>query len=94
MSALRYATISGIKKMREIIRFEIFVDWCAILYFLSIYITDIIQRTLFMSQKLRLNHISSLLFHSIAQTLNGFISKRRSGKIAPIPEHLKNLSFL
>ena len=44
--------------------------------------------------KLRLNHISSHLLHSIAQNLNGFISKRRFGKIAPIPEHLKNLSFL
>ena len=39
--------------------------------------------------KLRLNHISSHLFHSIVQTLNGFISKRRIGKFAPIPEHLK-----
>ena len=39
--------------------------------------------------KLRLNHISSHLFCSIAKTLNSFISKRRSGKIAPVPEHLK-----
>ena len=46
---LRYATISSIKKIREIIHFEIFMDWCAILLILSIYITDINQRTLFMS---------------------------------------------
>ena len=39
--------------------------------------------------KLHLGHISFHLFHSIAQTLNGFISKRRFSKIAPIPEHLK-----
>ena len=49
-NTLRYATISSIKKMREIIHFEIFMDWCAILFILSIYITDIIQRTLFISQ--------------------------------------------
>ena len=69
------------------------MDWCAILYILSIYITDIIQRTLFTYvtyvSKLRLNHPSSHLFHSITQTLNGFISKRRFGKIGSIPEHLK-----
>ena len=47
---LRYATISSIKKMRDIIHFEKIMDWCAILYVLSICITDIIQRTLFMSQ--------------------------------------------
>ena len=46
----KYATISSIKKMREIIHFEIFMDWCTILFISSIYITDIIQRTLFMSQ--------------------------------------------
>ena len=45
-----YATISSIKKLRKIIHFEIFIDWCAILYTLIIYITDIIQRTMFMSQ--------------------------------------------
>ena len=44
--------------------------------------------------KLHLNHISSHLFLSVAQTLNGFISKRRFSKIVPIPEHLKTLSFL
>ena len=85
--------------MREIIHFEIFMDWCAILFILSIYITDIIQRTLFLSQNCRLNHITFHLFYSIVQTLNGFISKRRFGKIAPIPEHLKiyrsfNISML
>ena len=47
---LRYATISSIKKMREIIYFEIFMDWCAILFILSTYITDIIQHTVFISQ--------------------------------------------
>ena len=47
---LRYATIFSIRKMREIIHFEIFMDWCGILFILSIYITDIIQPTLFMSQ--------------------------------------------
>ena len=35
------------------------------------------------------NHISSHLFYSISQTLNGFNSKHRFCKIAPIPEHLK-----
>ena len=31
-----------------------------------------------------------ICFHSIAQILKGFISKRRFCKIASIPEHLKN----
>ena len=76
--------------MREIIHFQIFMDWCAILYIFSIYITAIIQRTLFMSQIAFESHqYGTHLFHSIAQTLNDFISKRRFGKIAPIPEHLK-----
>ena len=35
-SLLRYSTISSIKKIREIIHFEIFTDWCAILFVLSI----------------------------------------------------------
>ena len=39
--------VSG--KLREIIHFEIFTDWYAILNIISIYITDVIQRTLFMS---------------------------------------------
>ena len=42
---------------------------------------------------MRLNHITFHLFYSIVQTLNGFISKRRFGKIAPIPEHLKIYRF-
>ena len=64
------------------------MDWCAILLILSI-LTDIIQRTLFMSQNCVCITSVPISFHSIAQTLNGFISKRRFGKIAPIPEHLK-----
>ena len=44
--------------------------------------------------KLHWNHISSHLFHYIAQTLNGFISKRRFGEIAPIPEQKKSIISL
>ena len=76
--------------MREIMHFEIFMDWCAILFILSLYLTDIID----IVSKLRLNHISFYLFDSIAQTLNGFISKHKFGKITPTPKDFKNLSFL
>ena len=79
-----YATISNIKKMREIILLSFgnknSYDWE---WYHSKHIVYV--------SKLRLNHISSHLFHSIVQTLNGFNSKRRFGKIAPIPKHLKNL---
>ena len=90
-----YAVISSIKIMREIIYFEIFMDWCAILAIYSYNIYNCYHSThIVYVAKLRLNHISSILFHYIAQTLYGVISKRRFGKIALIPEHLKNLSFL
>ena len=47
LKSLRYVTISSIKK---IIHFEVFI-WIGMQYYLFFqYITDIIQRTLFMSQ--------------------------------------------
>ena len=35
-----YATIYSIKKMREIIHFETFMDWCAILYIIISMVTN------------------------------------------------------
>ena len=46
-----------------------------------------------MSQNCVLITSVPICFYSIPQTLNGFISKRRFGKIAPIHEHLKNYHF-
>ena len=74
--------------MREIIHFEILMDWCNTMYSFNIYNCYHSTHIVYVS-KLRLNHISSHPFHYIAQTLNGFISKRILGKIAQLPEHLK-----